>query len=147
MKKYLTIAIAGLLLSACQNKQQQSAEKIAHSGNTEVQRFGSITGLKADKVAYYEHLHANAWPAVLKKIKQCNIRNYSIYIQKIDTSYYLFSYYEYVGKDYKKDMAKMAADDSTRLWWKQTDPCQIPLPEAANKSEIWTNMKEVFHED
>jgi L-rhamnose mutarotase len=146
MKKYLTIAIIGFSLMACQNKEQQNTE-VNNSGNLQVQRFGSITGLKADKLAYYEHLHANIWPGVLKKIKECNIRNYSIYVQKIDTSYYLFSYYEYVGKDYKKDMAKMAADSTTQRWWKETDPCQIPLPEAAAKSANWANMKEVFHAD
>jgi len=110
-----------------------------------VKRFGSVTGLKADKLAAYKKLHANAWPAVLKKIEECNIRNYSIYLQKIDTNFYLFSYFEYTGKDFEGDMKKMAADPNTQKWWKETDPCQQPLPETAAKGEIWTPMEEVFH--
>jgi len=110
-------------------------------------RFGSITGLKPGKLAYYKKLHANAWPGVLKKIKECNIRNYSIYLQKIDSSYYLFSYFEYIGNDFDGDMKKMAADTTTKRWWKETDPCQQPLPEAAAQKKIWTNMEEVFHTD
>ena len=112
-----------------------------------VKRFGSVTGLKANKLSAYKKLHANAWPAVLKKIEECNIRNYSIYLQKIDTSFYLFSYFEYTGKDFEGDMTKMAADPNTQKWWTETDPCQQPLPETAAKGEIWTAMEEVFHTD
>jgi L-rhamnose mutarotase len=110
-----------------------------------VQRYGMVTGIRPDKIARYEELHAAIWPGVVKKIKECNIRNYSIYLQKIDSSYFLFSYFEYTGADFKKDMAKMAADSTTRRWWQETDPTQLPLPEAAARKEIWTNAKEVFH--
>lgn len=113
---------------------------------TPVQRYGSVTGLKSEKLAYYKELHANAWPGVLKKIKECNIRNYSIYLQKIEEQYFLFSYFEYTGKDFAGDMQKMAADTLTQRWWKETAPCQQPIPEAA-KGETWTNMEEVFHAD
>ncbi|HWW42468.1 L-rhamnose mutarotase [Pedobacter sp.] len=131
----IIVLLFGLLLSSCQTttKDQQ------------VKRFGSITGLKADKLARYKELHANAWPEVLKKIKDCHIRNYSIYLQKIKNEYYLFSYFEYTGEDFDGDMKKMAADPNTQRWWKETDPCQQPLPETAAKKEIWTNMEEVFH--
>jgi L-rhamnose mutarotase len=129
--------LIGLLLAAC--KQDN---KLA-----EVKRFGSVTGLKSDKIAYYKELHANAWPSVLKKIKECNIQNYSIYLQKIEDKFYLFSYFEYVGNDLSSDMKKMAADPETQSWWKETDPCQQPLPDAAAKKQIWTDMEEVFHTD
>jgi L-rhamnose mutarotase len=110
-----------------------------------VHRYGMVTGIRPDKIARYEQLHAAVWPDVVKKIKECNIRNYSIYLQKIDSAYFLFSYFEYTGPDFKKDMAKMAADSMTRRWWQETDPTQLPLPEAAARKEIWTNAKEVFH--
>jgi len=110
-------------------------------------RIGSVTGLKPEKIDYYKELHADTWEGVLKKIKECNIQNYSIYFKKIDDKYYLFSYYEYIGNDYKKDMEKIAADSTTQRWWRETDPCQLPLPEAASLGNIWTEMEEVFHAD
>ncbi|MET3979815.1 L-rhamnose mutarotase [Mucilaginibacter sp. UYP25] len=110
-----------------------------------IKRYGSITGLKPDSVQVYKELHAHAWPAVLKKLKECNIRNYSIYIKQIDGSPYLFSYFEYVGDDFNADMQKMAADPNTQKWWKRTDPTQIPLSDAAAKGKIWSDMQEVFH--
>lgn len=57
----------------------------------------------------------------------------------------MFSYFEYTGSDFDKDMKKMVADKTTQRWWKETDPTQIPLPEAASKKQVWTNMEEVFH--
>ena len=104
-----------------------------------------VTGLKEERIADYEKLHAAVWPGVLKKINECNIRNYSIYLQPIDGKYFLFSYFEYVGADFDADMKKMAADSTTQHWWKETAPTQLPLPAAAAKGQTWTEMKEVFH--
>jgi SSS family solute:Na+ symporter len=112
---------------------------------TQVQRYGMVTGLRPEKAAYYKQLHAAVWPGVLKKIEDCNIQNYSIYLQVIDGKYYLFSYFEYTGADFAADMKKMAADSTTQRWWRETAPAQLPLPEAAAKRQTWTDMKEVFH--
>ncbi|RZM22234.1 MAG: L-rhamnose mutarotase [Pedobacter sp.] len=138
MKKgLLALLMIGLLFSACADRPAKS----------EVKRFGSVTGLKAEKLAYYKKLHADAWPEVLNKLKECNIRNYSIYLKQIGGEYYLFSYFDYAGKDFDADMKKMAADPATQRWWKETDPCQQPLPEAAAKNQVWIDMEEVFHTD
>lgn len=110
-------------------------------------RYGMITGLKSGKLAHYKALHAAVWPEVLKKITECNIRNYSIYVKEIDDKPYLFSYFEYTGNDFAGDMKKMAADTATQRWWKKTAPTQIPLPDAAAKGETWSIMEEVFHCD
>jgi len=109
-----------------------------------VQRYGSITGIAPEKIAYYKEIHAAVWPGVLQQIKSSNIQNYSIYLKEIEGKYFLFSYFEYTGDDYEADMKKMAADETTQLWWKETDPTQIPLPDATG---IWSKMEEVFHQD
>jgi L-rhamnose mutarotase len=134
-KYFIVVFLTSLLFTSCARNKEQ----------VHIRRYASITGLKPEKMAYYKKLHANAWPAVLKKIKQCNIQNYSIYLQKLQNNYYLFSYFEYVGSDFNADMKKMADDPATQRWWKETDPCQQPLPEAAAKKQIWTTMEEVFH--
>ena len=139
MKTHLILVFVLFLgLVSCKNdNKEQNAQ--------EIKRFGMVTGIKPEKIKYYKQLHAKAWPAVLKKIKECNIRNYSIYLQKIGDNYFLFSYFEYTGVDFDSDMKKMAADSITRRWWKETDPTQIPLPEASSKKQIWTKMEEVFY--
>ena len=110
-----------------------------------IQRYAWVTGLKKQKQARYEELHAHPWPSVTAMLKKCHIRDYSIYEAEIGGKSYLFSYLEYTGRDFTSDMKNMAADPETRRWWKQTDPCQQPLPEAAAKGKIWSDTKEVFH--
>ena len=111
-----------------------------------MKRYGSIIGVRAEKLEEYKKLHAAVWPEVLRMIKRCNIKNYSIFLRRMpDGNYYLFSYFEYVGSDFKADMKKMADDPATQRWWKETDPCQQPLRETAAKKQIWTPMEEVFH--
>jgi L-rhamnose mutarotase len=48
---------------------------VAAFAEPRVQRFGQIIGLKPEKVEEYKKLHAAVWPSVLKKIKECHIRN------------------------------------------------------------------------
>jgi len=107
-----------------------------------MERFGSVIKLKPEKLDEYKELHANVWPDVLAMIRECNIRNYSIYFK----DGYLFSYFEYHGEDYESDMKKMAADSNTKAWWKLTDPCQVPL-ETRKDGEWWASMEEFFHLD
>jgi L-rhamnose mutarotase len=91
-------------------------------------RYGSVIGLRAEKLDEYRRLHAAVWPGVAKMIAETNIRNYSIYLRKLpDGNHYLFSYFEYVGRDFAADMAKMAADPVTQQWWELCIPCQKPL--------------------
>lgn len=108
-------------------------------------RIAWITGLEPEKAERYRELHAHPWPGVNRTIKACHIQNFSIYEREIEGKLYLFAYLEYAGEDYEADMKKMAADPETQRWWKETDPCQIPLPDAAAEGKIWANMKEVYH--
>ena len=110
-----------------------------------ITRYAWVTGLKPEKVGRYEYLHAHPWPGVNKMIKDCHIQNYSIYEREIGGRTYLFSYLEYTGTNFAADMKLMAADPETQRWWKETDPCQQPLPDAAAKGKIWSDAQEVFH--
>lgn len=115
--------------------------------NQRIQRYGSVIMVKPEMLEIYKRLHADPWPGVLNKIRECNIRNYSIYMKEIEPGkWYLFSYFEYIGADFDADMAKMAADPVTQEWWKNTDPCQMRIPNHGDK-EWWASMEEVFHCD
>jgi L-rhamnose mutarotase len=109
------------------------------------ERHAWITGLKPEMAARYRELHANPWPSVNRMLKQCNVQNFSIHQGEIDGKLYLFAHLEYTGSDFDGDMAKMAADPETQRWWKETDPCQLPLPAAAAKGKIWSDLTEVYY--
>jgi L-rhamnose mutarotase len=110
-------------------------------------RYGSVIGLRAEKIAEYKKLHAAVWPEIAKANREANIRNYSIYLRKLpDGNYYLFSYFEYVGRDFAGDMKRLAANPDVKRWWTFTDPCQKPLTDR-KPNEWWASMEEVFHQD
>lgn len=107
-----------------------------------MKRYGMIIGLKPEAEKLYREYHASVWPAVLDMIRQCNIRNYSIFLK----DGLLYSYFEYDGDDFEADMARMAADPATQQWWSIMKPMQSPLP-TRREGEWWADMEEVFHTD
>ena len=102
-------------------------------------RFGQIGRLKKDKIEEYCTLHANAWQGVLKTISDCNLKNYSIFLQ----GDLVFSYFEYVGEDYDADMEKMAQDPVTQQWWEHTHPCFEEYA-ISPESQFYHDMKQIF---
>ena len=107
-----------------------------------MKRYGQIIGVKPEVLDAYVEYHAAVWPEVLGMIRECNIRNYSIFHK----DGLLFAYFEYVGDDFDGDMAKMAADPKTQEWWDVMMPMQQPIENRA-EGEWWANMDEVFHTD
>jgi L-rhamnose mutarotase len=117
----------------------------SNSAKPAPKRHAWITGLKPGMAARYRELHAKPRQSVNRMLKECHIENFSIWQREIEGKQFLFAYLEYTGRDFDADMKKMAADPETQRWWKETDPCQLPLPEAAAKGKIWTEMAEVFY--
>jgi L-rhamnose mutarotase len=110
-------------------------------------RFGSVIGLKPEKLEEYKKLHRAVWPEVANALHAANIRNYSIYLHKLpDGNYYLFSYLEYVGADFDADMKTIGVNPKVKEWLKLTDPCQQPFPDR-KPGEWWASMEEVFHQE
>ena len=107
-----------------------------------MKRYGQIIGVKQEKLEEYKKYHAAVWPEVLEMIRQCNIRNYSIFYK----DGMLYAYFEYVGDDFGADMARMAADPMTQKWWDVMMPMQIPVATRA-EGEWWATLEEVFHVD
>lgn len=104
-----------------------------------MKRVASVVGLRPEHRDEYLRLHRQVWPGVERMIRAANITNYSIFLR----DGLLFAYYEYVGPDYEADMARIAADPETRRWWELTEPCQQPLPTAAD-GEVWVEAAEVY---
>ena len=109
-----------------------------------MQRMGMVIGIRPDRIAEYKRLHANVWQGVLSTISECNIRNYTIFLREPEGL--LFVYWEYHGRSFPDDSAKMAANPVTREWWALCGPCQRPL-ETRDEGEWWAPMETVFHLD
>jgi L-rhamnose mutarotase len=107
-----------------------------------MKRYGQVIGIKPEHLERYKKYHAEVWPEVLTMIKNCNMQNYTIFYK----DNLLYAYFEYTGKAFSADMAKMAADPKTQEWWSVMEPMQEPVS-ARNHGEWWANMEEVFHMD
>ena len=113
---------------------------------SKIKRYASVIGLRSEQELYYRELHAHVWPSILDQIKQANLQNFSIHITEIQGRKYLFSYYEYTGEDYEKDMSNMAKDPEMQRWWKETSSCQIPLP-GTRPEKPWKQMEMLFFQE
>jgi L-rhamnose mutarotase len=111
-----------------------------------MKRFGWIGRLKPDMVEKYVQLHADTWPAVLERNKNCNLQNYSIFLRRLPGGeHYLFSYVEYTGDNFDEDMAAMAADPEIQRWWGECKPCFEPVDDLP-PGEVWAPMDQVFYQ-
>ena len=109
-----------------------------------MKRMGFVIGIDPDRIAEYKRVHADVWPGVLERLRKSNITNYSIFLRQPENL--MFSYWEYTGDDFETDNAAIAADPTTRDWWKICGPMQKPLATRA-EGEWWAPMEEVFHLD
>lgn len=109
-----------------------------------MQRMGMVIGINPDDIPEYKRLHADVWLEVLDRLRRSNITNYSIFLKEPENL--MFSYWEYLGQDFAKDDAAIAADPVTQRWWKLCGPMQRPL-ESRKDGEWWASMEEVFHLD
>lgn len=107
-------------------------------------RVGLVIELRPEMEERYRALHADPWEGVLRRITDSNIRDYSIYLARVHGRLLLFSHFRYVGEDFDADMARIAADEETRRWWRETDPCQLVLP-GTPEGDQWFPAEEVFH--
>ncbi len=142
LKKLIALLPALVVIVGCGRFEKQEPQM---DKQPSVRRFAWVTGLDPEKAERYRQLHANPWPAVNKTLKDCRIQNFSIHEKEIDGKLYLFAYLEYTGDDFDADMKRMGADPETQRWWKETDPCQLPLPDAAAKGKIWSDTTELYH--
>jgi L-rhamnose mutarotase len=106
------------------------------------QRLGAVIRLRPEHREEYRRLHRAVPAAVLNRLHEAHVGNYSIFLR----DGLLFSYLEYHGENYAADMASIGKDEATRRWWELTDPCQRPL-DTITPGEWWAPATEVFHLD
>lgn len=104
-----------------------------------MRRVAQVIRVRPERLEEYRELHRAVPTPVLERLRASRIGNYSIHL----LGDRLFSYFEYHGDDLEADLAAIAADPATQEWWKLTDPCQEPVPEA-REGEWWAPAERVF---
>ena len=102
-------------------------------------RYGQRSILKKEKCKEYVDLHQDVWPEITEIMARSNIKNYTIFIDGNE----LFTYFEYTGDDYIKDVDLMNSDPVMKEWYKLSKPCFSKYPD----NSFYKKMNEVFHYD
>jgi L-rhamnose mutarotase len=128
------------------NRLTKTTPKKPDMSESKPLRLGQIVRLKREALTDYKACHDAVWPAVLKQIQDCNIVDYSIFLD--EGSMTLFATMKYTGSDFDGDMEKMRANVEVQKWWKMTDGMQETLVEGSTGSTDpigwWKPLDEVF---
>ncbi len=114
-----------------------------------VRRFGQLAQIKPGQVEKYKNLHTGIWPEVVAQLKKYHFQNYSIYMKELQPGQdpYLFSFFEYTGKDFDGDMAKMMENPTVRKWEDIAGGQCLKDTSLDGKGLWWIEMEEVFFMD
>jgi L-rhamnose mutarotase len=100
-----------------------------------------VIRIDSSKIKDYRQLHADSNPGVRDLLQKYNLRNFSIFLTRLDDgNYYEFGYYEYTGHNYESDMAALDAEPGNKDWLELCDPMQIPL----KGEKGWKKMEKIF---
>jgi len=138
----LILAVIYALTSCNSGSKGKPGENRAGEQNYPVTRVGIVIKMDSTRMKEYLALHADSNRGVRDLLQKYNMRNFSIFMTKLeDGNYYEFGYYEYTGTDYEADMAALAREPRNIEWLGMCDPMQIPL-----KGETsWKRMKPIFY--
>ncbi len=105
-----------------------------------------VIRLREDMIEEYKRLHAADNAGVRDLLTKYNIRNFNIFLHKLDDgNYYEFGYHEYVGENFEEDMRKLSAEPRNKAWLEVCDPMQIPLEGYESwAEESWAEMDQVY---
>lgn len=107
----------------------------------DVRRIGMVIKIRPEKIDEYKALHAGANPGVRDLLEKYHMRNFSIFLTRLDDgNYYEFGYYEYWGNDFEKDKAMLDAEPRNKEWLRICDPLQVPL----KGEKSWREMESVY---
>lgn len=108
-----------------------------------MKRYGSIIGVKPEKLEEYKKLHVAVWPEVLAKIKECNIVT-TRFIIKTECCIATMNILVIITKKICRRWQLIHHPGVVEL----TDPCQQPVENRApgewwllwKRCSIWTDV-------
>jgi L-rhamnose mutarotase len=106
-----------------------------------VKRVGMVNEIRPGYLDEYRRLHADGHPGVRDLLSKYHLRNFSIFLHRIDGRWFEFGYCEYDGDDYEGDMARLDAEPRNQEWLAICNPMQKPLPGETG----WALMERVYH--
>jgi L-rhamnose mutarotase len=139
----ILIVVGIYAFTSCDSGNQQNINGTTENKTSpDVRRIGMVIKIDSSRLQEYLTLHADSNPGVRDLLVKYKMKNFSIFITKLeDGNYYEFGYYEYTGNNYEADMSALDAEPRNKEWLKVCDPMQIPLKGESS----WKKMKQIYH--
>ena len=81
--------------------------------------MGTLTKVKPEKLNEYIKLHNEIWDEVVREAHRYGLRNFNIFHK----DGYLFSYFEYIGDDFERDMTEKNSKPVMKKWREVCNQC------------------------
>lgn len=99
-----------------------------------------VIGIRAEYLDEYRKMHVESCSGIRDLLVKYHLRNYSVFLQRIQDRWYEFGYYEYAGRDFEGDMASLAAEQRNQEWLEICERMYVPLEDEAS----WVRMEQIF---
>lgn len=78
-------------------------------------------------------------PKTLEAMKKANIRNFSIFLVRLENNHYAIRTFEYIGANFANDWLDLSRSEDYKLWSDACEECQIPMGKQAEGGLVsWT---------
>jgi L-rhamnose mutarotase len=105
-----------------------------------LKRLGMMNEVKPECLNAYRILHAEDNQGIRDLLVKYHLRNYSMFLKQIENRWFVFTYCEYAGRDFERDMKSLNMVARYQEW---LDTCQKMHVLSATNQE-WNDMEQVF---
>lgn len=106
---------------------KESLDKLAKAAKDKMLDVTAKKDVLPESVERFMLLHKSVPGQVMEAMKNANIRNLSVFLVKVDTSYYAIRTFEYIGQNYELDWLDLTRNQDYIEWNNACEECQIPV--------------------
>lgn len=106
---------------------QESLDKLKTAAKEQMMDVTANKDALPEPVKRFVLLNKSVPDKVTEAMKTSNIRNYSIFLVKVDTNYYAIRTFEYIGQNFDLDWLDLTRNPDFVEWNNACEECQIPI--------------------
>ena len=106
---------------------KESLDKLAKAAKDKMLDVSAKKESLPEPVERFMLLNKSVPAQVMEAMKNANVRNLSVFLVKIDTSYYAIRTFEYIGQNYDLDWLDLTRNQDYIEWNNACEECQIPV--------------------
>ena len=106
---------------------KESLDKLAKAAKDKMLDVSAKKETLPEPVERFMLLNKNVPAQVMEAMKNSNVRNLSVFLVKVDASYYAVRTFEYIGQNFELDWLDLIRNPDYVEWNNACEECQIPV--------------------